>query len=82
MRLFLKKYGPFIFLFFFVLYSFLIAYNLFFGDTIVNYGFSYAITRGEVPYVDYNLIIPLFSPFLYSKKKNKIAVINSIFIVP
>lgn len=63
---FLKKYGQFIFLFLFVLYSFLVAYNLFFGDTIVNYGFSYAITRGEVPYVDYNLIIPLFSPFLYS----------------
>ena len=62
MRLFLKKYGPFIFLFFFVLYSFLIAYNLFFGDTIVNYGFSYAITRGEVPYADYNLCLLYTSP--------------------
>lgn len=62
----LTKYGQFIFLFFFVLYGFLVAYHLFFGDTIVNYGFSYAITRGEVPYVDYNLIIPLFSPLLYS----------------
>ena len=87
MRLFLKKYGSFIFLFFFVLYSFLIAYNLFFGDTIVNYGFSYAITRGEVPYVDYNLIIPLFSPFLYSiflfisKSFLFYYIVQSIFVV-
>lgn len=66
MRLFLRKYGQFILLFFYVFYGFLFAYNLFFGDTIVNYGFSYAITRGEVPYVDYNLIVPLFSPLLYS----------------
>lgn len=66
MRLFLKKYGQFVFLFFFVLYSLLVAYNLFFGDSIVNYGFSYAILRGEVPYVDYNLVVPLFSPFLYA----------------
>jgi hypothetical protein len=39
---------------------------MFFGDTIVNYGFSYAITKGEIPYNDFNLVLPLFSPFIYS----------------
>ena len=87
MQLFLKKYGQFIFLFFFILYGFLVAYNLYFGDTIVNYGFSYAITRGEIPYVDYNLIIPLFSPFLYSiflfvcKSFLFYYIVQSIFVV-
>lgn len=57
------KYG---FLFFFFLYALVISYNVFFGDTIVNYGFSYALVRGEIPYNDFNLVIPLFSPFLYS----------------
>lgn len=57
------KYG---FLFLFFLYALMISYNVFFGDTIVNYGFSYAIRRGEIPYRDFNLIIPLFSPFFYS----------------
>lgn len=56
------KYG---FLFLFFLYALMFSYNLFFGDTIVNYGFSYAISRGEVPYLDFNLIIPLFSPIIY-----------------
>lgn len=57
------KYGI---LFLFFLYSLTISYNIFFGDTIVNYGFSYAISKGEIPYNDFNLIIPLFSPLLYS----------------
>ena len=36
------------------------------GDTYVNYGFSYAILQGEIPYIDFNLVIPPFSPFFYS----------------
>ena len=35
-------------------------------DTYNNYGFSYALTMGQIPYVDFNLVIPLFSTFLYS----------------
>ena len=57
------KYIVIFILFFFIL---LIPYNMYFGDTIANYGFSYALTMGEVPYNDFNLIIPLFSPFIYS----------------
>lgn len=50
-------------------YSFiclLFIYTLSRGDLYVNYGFSYAISRGEVPYVDFNLVILPFAPFLYS----------------
>lgn len=50
-------------------YSFiclLFVYTLSRGDLYVNYGFSYAISRGEVPYVDFNLVILPFAPFLYS----------------
>lgn len=50
-------------------YSFLcllFIYTLSRGDLYVNYGFSYAIRMGEVPYVDFNLIILPFAPFLYS----------------
>ena len=48
------------------LFSILIAYHFFFGDSIVNYGFSYAIQMGEIPYRDFNLVLPLFSPFFYA----------------
>lgn len=50
-------------------YSFLcllFIYTLSRGDLYVNYGFSYAISRGEVPYVDFNLVILPFAPFLYA----------------
>ncbi len=50
-------------------YSFiclLFIYTLSRGDLYVNYGFSYAISRGEVLYVDFNLVILPFAPFLYS----------------
>lgn len=57
------KYG---FLFLFFLYALMISYNAFLGDTIVNYGFSYAIRRGEIPYNDFNLVLPLFAPLVYT----------------
>ena len=66
MKMFLKNNYVYIILYFFFLFSLLVSYNLFFGDTIVNYGFSYAITRGEIPYVDFDLVIPLFSPWFYA----------------
>ncbi len=54
------------FLFLLFLFGLIVSYNMFFGDSIANLGFSYAITKGEVPYNDFNLVIPLFSPFLYA----------------
>ena len=48
----------YLFLFCYFFYCLVLAYNLTRGDSYVNFGFSYAITRGEVPYVDFNLVIP------------------------
>lgn len=50
-------------------YSFLclvFIYTLYRNDLYFNYGFSYAISRGEIPYVDFNLVILPFAPILYS----------------
>lgn len=56
----------YLFLFCYFFYCLVLAYNLIRGDSYVNFGFSYAITRGEVPYVDFNLVIPPLAPWLYS----------------
>lgn len=53
-----------IFLYFFICLLFI--YTLSRGDSYVNFGFSYAISKVEIPYVDFNLVILPFAPFLYS----------------
>ena len=54
----------FFFTYFFLCIQFIFTeYSL---DTYNNYAFSYALTMGQIPYVDFNLVVPLFSPFLYS----------------
>ncbi|MDO4996102.1 MAG: hypothetical protein Q4E69_02890, partial [Bacilli bacterium] len=62
----MKKFFKYTIIFSISLFLLLFSYNLFFGDSIANLGFSYAIVRGEVPYNDFNLILPLFSPFIYA----------------
>ncbi len=56
------KYGVMFLLFFLCLQFF---YSCFQGDQIYNFGFSYAISRGEVPYRDFNMIITPFGAFFY-----------------
>jgi hypothetical protein len=56
------KYGVMFLLFFLCLQFF---YSCFQGDQIYNFGFSYAISRGEVPYRDFNMIITPFGTFFY-----------------
>lgn len=53
-----------LFLFFFLCLQFF--YVSFQGDLVYNYGFSYAVARGEIPYKDFNMIIPPFGAFLYA----------------
>ena len=53
-------------LFVYFFFCLLLFYNLYRNDLYVNYGFSYAISRGEIAYNDFNIVVPLFSPFLYS----------------
>ena len=53
-----------LFLFFFI--SLVFIFTLSRGDTFVNYGFSYAISKGQIPYKDYNMVISPLEPILYS----------------
>ncbi len=64
--LFIKKNYIYFFLFIYYFLCLQFVYSSYSLDSISNYGFSYAITKGEIPYNDFNLIIPLFGPFLYS----------------
>ena len=65
-KIFKKENLKYLFLFCYFFYCLVLAYNLTRGDSYVNFGFSYAITRGEIPYVDFNLVIPPLAPWLYS----------------
>ena len=47
----------FIFLFIVFLVWELFAVELY-ADEVWNYGFAYSISRGLVPYLDYNMIVP------------------------
>ena len=60
------KWIKYIFLTIFFFISLVFTFSLFRGDTFVNYGFSYAISLGEIPYKDFNMVITPFSCFLYS----------------
>ena len=51
-------------LFFFI--NLVFIFTLSRGDTFVNYGFSYALRIGEIPYKDFNMVISPLAPFLYS----------------
>ena len=62
----MKKYIKYIILFLFFLISLIFIFTLSRGDTFVNYGFSYAIRLGEIPYRDFNMVITPFAPLLYS----------------
>ena len=53
-----------LFVFFFVSLTFIFTLSR--GDTFVNYGFSYALAKGEIPYKDFNMVITPFAPMLYS----------------
>ena len=71
---FLKKKYHYFILFIFIFLEFYLFRNVnSFGDAINNYGFSYAISIGEVPYLDFNTVsTPLFAfvmaiGFLFSK---------------
>lgn len=60
------KWIKYISLTIFFFFSLVFTFSLFRGDTFANYGFSYAISLGEIPYKDFNMVITPFSPLLYS----------------
>ena len=53
----------FVFLFFLFLFWNLIVTD-FYADEIWNFGFSYAIRKGEIPYLDFNMVITPLYPFI------------------
>ena len=53
----------FIFIFIFLFNLFLVPNNM---DELWNYGFSLAIRMGEIPYNDFNMVVPPFYPLLMS----------------
>lgn len=57
------KYVLLFILFFFCLHFFYCAVE---GDLIYNYGFSYAVFNGEIPYKEFNMIIPPFGAYFYA----------------
>lgn len=61
----MKKILKFLLIYFsFFLVLWLIAFNNNYGDPIASYGFAYAIIKGEIPYLDFNIIsTPLFAFF-------------------
>lgn len=52
------------FLLFFLCLQFF--YSCFLSDRMYNYGFSYAVSKGEVPYRDFNMIVTPVGAFLYA----------------
>ena len=60
-----KSVCKYLLLFFFCFFILVFTYSIITSDAIWNYGFSYAIARGEVPYVDFNMVVPPFSPIFY-----------------
>ena len=62
----MKKVLKYIFLFILFFCSLQFIYFFFWGDELYNFGFSYAISRGEVPYRDFNMIVPPFGALFYT----------------
>lgn len=62
-KCFYNKYGRYIFVFtlVFLIYEFF-GWGITYGDPVANYGFSYAISKGQIPYRDFNIITtPLYA---------------------
>lgn len=66
MQTFIKENIKYLFMFILFFLCLHLFYVNFSTDQMYNYGFSYALTRGEVPYRDFNMIIPPFGAFVYA----------------
>lgn len=61
-----KEIFKYILIFLFSFFSMSFFFSFIDGDVLWNYGFSYAISRGEVPYLDFNMIITPIYPMINS----------------
>ena len=62
----IKDIFKYILIFLFSFFSMSFFFSFIDGDVLWNYGFSYAISRGEVPYLDFNMIITPIYPMINS----------------
>ncbi len=62
----IKDYLKYILIFVFSFFAMSFFFSVIDGDVLWNYGFSYALSKGEIPYVDFNMIITPFYPFFNS----------------
>lgn len=61
-----KSIIKYILIFLFVFLGASFFFSVVGGDVLWNYGFCYALSMGEIPYLDFNMIITPFFPFLMS----------------
>lgn len=78
----IRSWGKYIFLFvFFLLVLTIFGYYNNQFDSIWSYGYSYAISIGEVPYRDFSLLTTPLFPFLFSIGLRLISHDNIIFLI-
>ena len=58
-----KSIIKYILIFLFVFLGASFFFSVVGGDVLWNYGFCYALSMGEIPYLDFNMIITPFFPF-------------------
>ena len=61
-----RRIFKYILIFLFSFFSMSFFFSFIDGDVLWNYGFSYAISRGEIPYLDFNMIITPIYPMINS----------------
>ena len=68
----INKFGwmKYVLIFIFVFFSMSFFFTYIDGDVLWNYGFSYAISRGEVAYLDFDMVLTPFYP-----------IINALFFI-
>ena len=82
MKIFLKNYTKYIFLFLFFLSVLVIfGYHNNQFDPMWNYGYSYAISKGEIPYKDFTLLTTPLFPLLFSIGLKLFSSDNIIFLI-
>lgn len=61
-----SKYGKYILLFFLFFFGFMCSYLSTGMDFYSSYAFSYGLSLGQIPYKEFNTIVPIFSSLVYS----------------
>ena len=69
----------FVFILVFMIYEFF-GYGFTYGDPIANYGFSYAIKNGQIPYLEFNIISKIIEMYLQKQSLIELSKTSIIFL--